>query len=128
MLGVVEAKGIVHLLRIPFPILAPCILIFATIGTYALRASIVDVYVMFVAGVLGFLMRRSDYSIPAVVMGVILGQIGENVFVQAMVMVDYNFWGLFDLGVSGFCMISGVLTIGFLLYRHTRNFICELRR
>ena len=128
LLGVVEAKGIVHLLRIPFPILAPCILIFATIGTYALRASIVDVYVMFVAGVLGFLMRRSDYSIPAVVMGVILGQIGENVFVQAMVMVDYNFWGLFDLGVSGFCMISGVLTIGFLLYRHTRNFICELRR
>ena len=112
----VEATGIVHLLRIPFPILAPVILLFATIGTYALRASIVDVYVMFVAGAFGFLMRRSDYSIPAVVMGVILGQIGENVFVQAMVMVDYSVFGLFDLGISGFCMVSGIITLVFMMY------------
>jgi putative tricarboxylic transport membrane protein len=116
LLGVVEAKGIVHLLRIPFPILAPVILLFATIGTYALRASIVDVYVMFVAGAFGFLMRRSDYSIPAVVMGVILGQIGENVFVQAMVMVDYSVFGLFDLGISGVCMVSGIITLVFMMY------------
>jgi putative tricarboxylic transport membrane protein len=128
LLGVVEAKGIVHLLRIPFPILAPCILVFATIGTYALRASIVDIYVMFAAGVIGFFMRRSDYSIPAVVMGVILGKIGENVFVQAMVMVDYNFFGFFDLGVSGACMISGILTIIYVTSRHTRKFLAQIER
>ena len=81
-LGIIEAKGIVHLLRIPFPILAPAILIFSTIGAYALRANILDVYTMFGAGIAGFFMRRGDYSIPAVVMGVILGQIGENVFAQ----------------------------------------------
>lgn len=120
-LGIVEAKGIVHLLRIPFPILAPCILIFATIGTYALRANIVDIYVMFAAGVIGFFMRRSDYSIPAVVMGVILGQIGENVFAQAMVMVDYNFFGFFDLGVSGVFMVGGMATIIYIIFSHTRK-------
>ena len=124
-LGVVEAKGIVHLLRIPFPILAPCILIFATIGTYALRASIVDVYVMFGAGILGFLMRKTNYSIPAVVMGLILGQIGENVFSQAMVMVDYSVIGLFDTWVSGGCLLGGFLTIFFLLYRRVTAFIYE---
>jgi len=125
-LGVVEAKGIVHLLRIPFPVLAPCILVFATIGTYALRASIVDIYVMFAAGVVGFFMRRSDYSIPAVVMGVILGKIGENVFVQGMVMVDYNFFGFFDLGVSGAFMVSGVLTIIYITLRHARKFLAQM--
>lgn len=127
-LGVVEAKGIVHLLRIPFPVLAPCILVFATIGTYALRASIVDIYVMFAAGVVGFFMRRSDYSIPAVVMGVILGKIGENVFVQGMVMVDYNFFGFFDLGVSGAFMVSGVLTVIYITLRHTRKFFAQMER
>ncbi|HBK79423.1 MAG TPA: hypothetical protein DDZ83_07035 [Nitrospinae bacterium] len=127
-LGIVEAKGIVHLLRIPFPILAPCILIFATIGTYALRASIVDIYVMFAAGVVGFFMRRSDYSIPAVVMGVILGQIGENVFSQAMVMVDYSFLGFFDLGVSGAFVVGGIATVIFTVYRHTRTFVTGLGR
>jgi putative tricarboxylic transport membrane protein len=127
-LGVVEAKGIVHLLRIPFPILAPCILVFATIGTYALRASIVDIYVMFAAGVVGYFMRQSNYSIPAVVMGVILGKIGENVFVQAMVMVDYNVFGFFDVGVSGVCMVSGILTIIYITLRHTRKFFAEMER
>ena len=127
-LGIVEAKGIVHLLRIPFPILAPCILIFATIGAYALRASIVDIYVMFAAGIAGFFMRRGDYSIPAVVMGVILGHIGENVFSQAMVMVDYSFLGFFDLGVSGAFMGGGVATVIYTIYRHTRSFVTELGR
>ena len=127
-LGVFEAKGIVHLLRIPFPLMAPCILIFATVGTYALRASIVDIYVMFAAGVAGFFMRRGDYSIPAVVMGVILGQIGENVFSQAMVMVDYSFLGFFDLGVSGAFMVGGIGTVIYTVYRHTRSFVTELGR
>ena len=78
VLGMVEAKGIVHLLRIPFSMLAPGILVFSTIGAYALRGNIFDVYIMFVAGVVGYFLRRSDYSVPAIVMGVILGQIGEN--------------------------------------------------
>ena len=122
ILGVVETKGIVHLLRIPFPIIAPCILIFATIGTYALRASIVDVYVMFAAGIIGFVMRKTDYSIPAVVMGVILGQIGENVFSQAMVMADYNVIGLFDTWVSGAFITGGLLSIVFLVRRRVLEF------
>lgn len=122
ILGVIESKGIVHILRIPFPMIAPCILIFATIGTYALRASIVDVYVMFCAGVLGFVMRKTNYSIPAVVMGVILGQIGENVFSQAMVMVDYSVIGLFDSWVSGTFITGGLLSIIFLVRRRVLDF------
>ena len=78
---------------------------------------------MFGAGILGFLMRKTNYSIPAVVMGLILGQIGENVFSQAMVMVDYSVIGLFDTWVSAGCLLGGVLTIFFLLYRRVAAFI-----
>lgn len=63
-LGVVEAKSIVHLLRIPFSMLAPGILLSSTIGAYALRNNIFDVYTMFIAGIAGYFLRRSDYSIP----------------------------------------------------------------
>ena len=82
LLGYAESKSIVHLLRIPFPILAPVILIFSTIGAYALRGNIIDVYTMFGAGIAGFVLRRSAYSVPAIVMGVILGQLGENSFAR----------------------------------------------
>ena len=127
-LGIIEAKGIVHLLRIPFPILAPAILIFSTIGAYALRANILDVYTMFGAGVAGFFMRRSDYSIPAVVMGVILGQIGENVFAQAMVMLDYNFLNFFTEPISAVLIAAGLATIAYNIFKHTRSYLATFGR
>ena len=122
LLGIVEAKGIVHLLRIPFTMLAPGILIFSTIGAYALRGNIFDVYTMFIAGIAGYFLRRSDYSVPAIVMGVILGQIGENSMSQALTILDYNFWGFFTEPVSAvFCGV-GVLTIIWGIARRARQF------
>ena len=122
LLGVVEAKGIVNLLRIPFPILAPAILIFASIGAFALRGNIVDIYTMFIAGVIGFLMRRRDYSIPALVMGVILGQIGEDTFSRAMVILDYNVFALFTKPISGVLVAAGIITIVMNIVRHRELF------
>ena len=122
ILGMVESKGIVHLLRIPFTMLAPGILIFSTIGAYALRGNIFDVYTMFIAGIAGYFLRRSDYSVPAIVMGVILGQIGENSLSQALTILDYNFWGFFTEPVSAvFCGV-GVLTIVWGIVRRARQY------
>ena len=122
VLGMVESKGIVHLLRIPFTMLAPGILVFSTIGAYALRGNIVDVYTMFIAGIAGYFLRRSDYSVPAIVMGVILGQIGENSLSQALTILDYNFWGFFTEPVSAvFCGV-GILTIVWGIARRARQY------
>lgn len=121
-LGIVESKMIVHLLRIPFTMLAPGIVVFSTIGAYALRGNIFDVYTMFIAGIAGYFLRRSDYSVPAIVMGVILGQIGENSLSQALTILDYNFLGFFTEPVSAvFCTI-GVLTILWGIARRMRVF------
>ncbi len=122
VLGMVESKGIVHLLRIPFTMLAPGILLFSTIGAYALRGNIFDVYTMFIAGIAGYFLRRSDYSVPAIVMGVILGQIGENSLSQALTILDYNFWGFFTEPVSAvFCGV-GILTIVWGIARRARQY------
>ena len=122
LVGIVEAKGIVNLLRIPFPILAPAILIFATIGAFALRSNIIDVYTMFAAGVIGFFMRRRDYSIPALVMGVILGQIGEDTFSRAMVLLDYNVFALFTKPISGVLVVAALVTIFMNFRRYRKSF------
>ena len=122
LVGVVEAKGIVNLLRIPFPILAPTILVFATIGAFALRGNILDVYTMFIAGIAGFLMRRGDYSIPALVMGVILGQIGEDTFSRSMVLLDYNVFAFFTKPISGVLIAAGIITIVMNIIRHRELF------
>ncbi|MGI9386215.1 MAG: tripartite tricarboxylate transporter permease, partial [Methyloligellaceae bacterium] len=120
-LGIVESKGIVHLLRIPFELLAPGILIFSTIGAYALRDNIFDVYTMFIAGIVGYFLRRSDYSVPAIVMGVILGQIGETSLVQAMTMLDNSLFGFFLTPIPAALCGLGILTIILSIIRQIRR-------
>ena len=66
------------------------ILMLASIGAYIGRGLVLDVVVMFGAGVLGFLLRRSGYSIAGIVLGIILGKIGEQNFAQGMQMVHYD--------------------------------------
>ena len=56
----------------------PSSLLIATIGCYALRNLVVDVWVMFIAGIAGYFLRRSGYSMAGIVLGVILGHIGES--------------------------------------------------
>ncbi len=128
LLGVVEAKGIVHLLRIPFNILSPVILIFSTIGAYALRNNIVDVYSMFVAGMVGYFMRRSDYSIPAVVLGVILGQIGESNFTIAMVILDYNPLNFFTRPVPAIFISLAFIMVAHQFFQHGRIYLATFGR
>jgi len=77
-LGYIQTRIVVHLLRVPFHLLAPAILLIATIGAYALRNLTVDIWVMYIAGLAGFLLRRTGYSVAGVVLGLILGSLGEN--------------------------------------------------
>ena len=130
MLGIVEVKVIVHLLRVPFNVLGPAIVIFCTIGAYALRGSIVDVYSMFGAGLIGYFMRRSDYSIPALVLGVILGQLGDRNFSVAMVMLDYDPFAFFQLDrpISGTFIGIGLITIAWQFLRHWRLYAAAFGR
>ena len=120
-LGVLETKGIVNLLRIPFRILGPTIMLFATIGAYALRNNILDVWTMLLAGIAGYFLRRSDYSIPAVVMGVVLGQIGESAFSKAMIMMDYSFLAFFTKPIAGSLIALGLFSLVFNIYRHYKS-------
>jgi putative tricarboxylic transport membrane protein len=111
LIGFLETKTIINLLRIPFQFLAPMILLLATVGAYAVRGLTIDVVVMFLAGVLGFFLRRSGYSVAGIVLGLILGKIGEQTFAQAMQMLHFEWSGFFDRWIALGLLIAGVLTL-----------------
>ena len=68
----------VRLLAIPQPWLYAGILVFATMGTIAAKPSVVELIILGVFGVMGYLMRRYDYPIAPVVIGLILGPVAEQ--------------------------------------------------
>ena len=119
-LGWLQTKTVVHLLRIPFHFLAPAILLLATVGAYAVRGLTIDVVAMFAAGVLAFFLRRSGYSIPGIVLGLILGKIGEQTFAQAMQMVHYDPVALMLRPYSAILITAAVITLAVNLYRAAR--------
>jgi putative tricarboxylic transport membrane protein len=120
-LGWVQTKTVVHLLAVPFRFLAPAILLLATIGAYALRNLIIDVWVMFAAGIIGYFLRRSGYSVAGIVLGLVLGDLGEAAFVKTMQLTDYSLMAFLSRPVCAVLVGLGVLTVLW-------NFYLEFRR
>ncbi len=121
LLGYIQTKTVVHLLRIPFHLLAPGILLIATVGAYGLRNLVIDIWVMYIAGIIGYYLRRSGYSIAGIVLGVILGGLGESAFSRSMQLLDYDVLALFDRPITAGLLIAAILTLMWNVYSELRR-------
>ena len=99
-LGWVQTKTVVHILRVPFRWLAPGILLLAVIGAFALRNLLIDVWVMLIAGIVGYLLRKTGYSAAGIVLGLSLGKLGESAFAKTMQLLDYSALSLFSRPIA----------------------------
>jgi putative tricarboxylic transport membrane protein len=72
------------ILRIPFSIIAPIIIVICAIGAYTVHNSMFDVYLMVVFGVAGYVLRKLDYPLAPLVLALVLGDRAESAFRQAM--------------------------------------------
>jgi putative tricarboxylic transport membrane protein len=80
----------VKLLDIPKPLLYSGILVVSAVGVYSLDRRASDLAVVFVLGVIGFLMRRYDYPLAPVILGIVLAPLIDNNFRRAMIITDGN--------------------------------------
>lgn len=74
----------VRLLFIPRPLLYGGILVFAELGTYGLKGSLVDLVTLFINGLAGFIMWRYGFPVAPAVVGMILGPLAEQQFRWAL--------------------------------------------
>jgi putative tricarboxylic transport membrane protein len=72
--------------KVPTRVLIPSILLLTVVGSFAIRNNSVDVIVMFLAGIVGYIMRELEFDPGPVVLGLILGPIAEKGFVQGLIM------------------------------------------
>ena len=126
ILGVLETKTVMHLLRIPFQYLAPAIMLLSTVGAYAVRNLAMDVVVMFAAGAIAYVLRRTGYSVAGIVLGLILGKIGEQNFAQAMQMVSYDIGDFLSRPIVAILLFVGVTTILLSIFREFKGVRFEL--
>jgi putative tricarboxylic transport membrane protein len=84
----------INVLRIPYRLLYPAILIFCILGVYAVNGSVVDVGIMTAMGALGYVLRKFDFETAPIVLGLILAPMLEMSFRQSLSMSSGSY-GIF---------------------------------
>ena len=100
----------VKLLRIPKPQLYAGILIFATVGAYGMRQSSFDLFLLYVIGAIGVVMRRFDFPTAPVVVGMILGPLAEAQLRNAM-SIGEGKWSVFVERPVSIFLIVVIVTV-----------------
>ncbi len=89
------------ILRVPFSIIAPVILVICAIGAFTVHNSMFDVWLMLVFGVMGYVFKKLDYPLAPLVLALVLGDRAEDSFRQSMLMSQGNLGILFANGLVG---------------------------
>src|SRR6187200_2195487 len=72
------------ILRVPFSIIAPVILVICAVGAYTVHNAMLDIWFMLGFGLVGYLFKKLDYPLPPLVLAIVLGDKAEDSFRQSM--------------------------------------------
>ncbi|MGF1612037.1 MAG: tripartite tricarboxylate transporter permease [Kiloniellales bacterium] len=112
------------MLRTPYAIMAPIIVVLCIVGAYAIQNSVLDIWYVLIFGVVGFVLRRLDYPLAPLVVALVLGAPTEEALRQSLIMSDGSMWIFFQRGLSAPIMTVAVLLFLLplvqLIWRRTR--------
>jgi len=98
------------ILRIPFSIIAPVIVVICAIGAYTVHSAMLDIWFMMLFGVIGYLFKKLDYPLAPLVLALVLGDKAEDSFRQAMLVSQ----GELSIMWSS-PLVGGITTLALLL-------------
>jgi putative tricarboxylic transport membrane protein len=97
----------VRLLRVPYEILFPLILLFCALGVYSVNNSRVDVYLMVLFGVVGYLMQKLGYEPAPLALAYVLGPILETALRQSLALSGGSFAIFVTRPIAGIALAIG---------------------
>src|SRR6266705_1074034 len=104
-IGVVMVLAFVPLfasiLRLPFAILTPFIVVICGIGAYAVHNNMIDIWYMIIFGVIGYIFKKLDYPLAPLVLALVLGDFAESALRQSLIMSQGSLLILFQRPISG---------------------------
>jgi putative tricarboxylic transport membrane protein len=94
----------VQLLKVPYPLMMPMIIIFCLIGSYSLAGSTMDVLIMLFFGIVGYLMKKLNYEAPPLVLAFVLGPMLEYYLKSSLMLSHGSFMIFFSRPISAVCL------------------------
>jgi putative tricarboxylic transport membrane protein len=99
------------ILRIPFSIIAPVIIVVCAVGAYTVHNAIFDVVLMLVFGVFGYLFKKLDYPLAPLVLALVLGDQAEAAFRQSMLLSQGSLAIFWSNGLVGTICALAILML-----------------
>ena len=98
------------ILRIPFSIIAPVIIVICAVGAYTVHNHMFDVVMMLVFGVMGYAFKKLSYPLAPLVLALVLGDMAESSFRQSMLISKGSLGVFFDNWLAG-----GITTLALVM-------------
>ena len=98
------------ILRIPFSIIAPVIIVICAVGAYTVHNAMFDVWLMLGFGVIGYVFKKLDYPMAPMVLALVLGDRAEDSFRQSMLFSQ----GSLDIFFSNY-LVGGISSLALVL-------------
>jgi len=123
--GMLLAKQVVKVLRIPTPLFMPIIGVLCIIGSYSLGLNIFNLYLMLPVGIVSYFLIEMGYPIAPLVIGVILGPMADENLRRALMVSQGSFLPVFTRPVSLILFLIIVWTVisQFEFYRKFKSVI-----
>ena len=112
LLNLAFIPAFIAVLRLPFTILAPVIFILCLVGGYAPVQDMHDVWLMFLFGVVGYLLRKLDYPMAPAVLAIVLGPLAETSLRQSLLIAHGSPAIFFERPISA---VITVIALGLFL-------------
>jgi len=121
LVGYLILKPCIWIVNISKPILMASILALVTVGTFSINNSLGDVWVAYLTGILGYLMRRYDFSPSAMVLAMVLGFMVETSLRRSLVLSYGSFACFYTRPIALTLIILAVITLLIPIVRSIRD-------
>ncbi len=108
-MGLYAARLFARISLVPTPILWPVVFALSVIGAYALSASLLDVWIVLIFGVIGFLARRYGFAVAPIAVGLILGEMVETNLQNSLKMFEGQWWLIPTQPLAALFLVLAVL-------------------
>ena len=105
----------IKILKIPYPILFPFILLFCVIGSFSLNNNTEDVLLMIFFGLVGYLMKKFDYEGAPLILALVLSPMMENTLRQSLLVSQGSFLIFFTRPISATLLSIAMVLLAYPL-------------
>lgn len=108
----------VKMLKTPIHFLIPIIIVLALIGSYSINSNFLDIHIVLVMGLVGYILRKLDFSLASLLVGLVLGPLIEKYFNQGMLISSGSVTGMFaasPISIGIWCVVGAALLAGIIM-------------